>query len=198
MKKQHFITKTFIFSIFFSLSLVLQYEPLKVIAENRGAVSQKEERAPSKFSGSLDIRIHPQEGKLEPSVEPLISDPYQKRSGWDSNTKKVVLEIPGSSFEKVGIDDDINGGRGPRTLILYLSNPGSGEYTLQVIGRESDRYSLEIHALDCEMTSSSVIFTQVMITQGAVHQYRIKYSNMAGSRVDVQVQTEISLLKHPE
>ncbi|MBW2005872.1 MAG: hypothetical protein JRI72_14985 [Deltaproteobacteria bacterium] len=184
MKKGRLIIRVFIFSIFLAVCFALLGKTLNVLAEQEAAIAQDRSRELRKFSGSLDIRIHPQEGKLEPSVEFVVSDPRQRRAGWDSKTGKVILDIPGSSYETEGIDDAIEGELGPETLILYLAKPIPGDYALEVIGRESGSYSLEIQAYDCEMNPSRAMFIDVNVTEGVVHRYGIKYSNIAGEMVE--------------
>jgi len=184
MKNGHLIIKVFFLSIFFTVCFALLGKTLNILAEQESAIAQGQSPELRKFSVSLDIRIHPQEGKLEPSVEFVLSDPRQRRAGWDSKTGKVILDIPGSSYETEGIDDAIEGGVGPETLILYLAKPIPGDYALEVIGRESGSYSLEIQAYDCEMNPSRAIFIDVKVTEGAVHRYEIKNSNIAGEMVE--------------
>lgn len=141
-------------------------------------------KEPHKFEGALDIRIHPVGDRLEPPAELLLIDPQGRKVGNDPRTSETCTEIPNASYERESIADDVSGAPGPETAIIYVGNPESGEYCLQVIGRESSGYDLEIRAYDCEMDPSDAIFTNVTIHKDVDHTYLIKYSSKKGSKIE--------------
>lgn len=137
------------------------------------------------FSGSLDVRIHPREGDRKPPVALLLTDPKQRRVGWDPQKRERVQEIPGAFYEQESLEDAVTGDPGPVTLVLYVVNPVAGDYSLRVIGLEEGRYTLAVRALDRTRTPSRVEFSNVPITAGMVHRYRISHTNEPGSVVEV-------------
>jgi hypothetical protein len=139
-----------------------------------------------KFEGALDIRIHPVGEKLTPPAELLLIDPQSRKVGNDPRTSKTYAEIPNSSYERESIADDVSGAPGPETAIIYVGNPESGEYCLQVIGRESSGYDLEIRGYDCEMDPADAMFTNVTIQNEVEHTYLINYSNKKGSKIEAR------------
>jgi hypothetical protein len=136
-----------------------------------------------RFEGALDIRIHPVEDRLIPPAELLLIDPRGRKLGKDPRTDKTCAEIPNSSYERESIADDVSGAPGPETIIIHIGNPVSGEYSLQVIGREPSQYDLEIRGYDCEMDPSDAVFTNVTLHDDVDHIYLINYSNKKGNKI---------------
>jgi hypothetical protein len=127
-------------------------------------------------TGSLEVRLHPQEGKLEPPAELVLTDPLGRRTGLDPHGVEVSQAIPDSSYERESLTDDQTGAPGPVTLVLYVAHPATGEYRLQVIAHTSGHYSLEIRALDRELKPERAAFKDVPLAAGGVHTYRVRYA----------------------
>lgn len=137
-------------------------------------------------SGSLDIRLHPEEGKEKPPAQALLIDPQGRRTGWEEKTGEIIQEIHGSFYEEERIDDAVEGATGPATRILYLNKAIPGVYRLRIIGTNSYRYSLEVTAFDRSMNFSSKTFRDVEIDKNSTHLYSIEYSGEEDSKVKVQ------------
>ena len=186
----------------FALSLVLVMGvPGMVLAEpaqhqageQSGAMmplveKESRRRESFKFKGALDIRIHPHGDQLEPPAELLLIDPQGRKIGRDPITDTTFSEIPDASYGYEGIDDAVTGAPGPQTAIIDVRNPATGQYVLQVIGKESAKYDLAIRGYDCEMNPSDAEFLNLMIHKDSEHTYLIKYSNDIDSQIEV-VQT---------
>lgn len=118
---------------------------------------------PHKFEGAFDIRIHPVGTRMKSPSELLLTDPHGRKVGSDPRTSETYTEIPNSSYERESIADAMSGAPGPETAIIHIGNPVGGEYSLQVIGRTSSQYDLEIRGYDCDMDPSDATFTDVTI-----------------------------------
>jgi len=145
-----------------------------------------------KFEGALDIRIHPAGDQLEPPAELLLIDPEGRKVGRDPIADTTFSEVPDASYGYEGIDDAVSGAPGPQTAIIDIRNPGTGQYSLRVIGKESAKYDLAMRGYDCEMAPSDAEFLNVMIHKDSEHAYSIEYSNDKGSQIEV-VQTRDSI-----
>jgi len=168
MRKRLFLIQLFLLILIFSI-----------------AWGENNKKKSYSYVGALDIRIHPDEGNLNPPAELLLTDPKGRRVGNDPKRNKTFKEITNSSYEHEGIADAETGDPGPETAIIYIRNPIIGEYNLQVIGIKSSKYILEIRGYDCEMNHSSAEFTNVMINKNTEHHYLIRYSNKKESKIDV-------------
>ncbi len=159
----------------------------KVAVAPSGTKKAPEKKADAglKFEGALDIRIHPEEGKLKPAGELLLNDPQGRRTGKDARTNKTYQEILVSYYERESLADDVSGAPGPQTATINVQNPITGEYHLQVIGRVTGKYDLEVTGEDREGNPSKAEFTNVKIRKGAVHNYVISYSNKPNSKIEV-------------
>jgi hypothetical protein len=141
---------------------------------------------PQDSGGALDIRIHPAEGDLTPPTEFLLTDPRQRRSGRDGNTEKAHFEIPYSSYETESLQDAESGAPGPETRILNIRNPEEGQYSLLVRGIRAAAYSLEIRGYDRNMSASTQVFLNIVVSEGEEHEYLISYSRNSGSQISVR------------
>jgi hypothetical protein len=136
--------------------------------------------------GGLDVRIHAAEGKLKPAADLLLFDPQGRKTGKDSSARRTYTEIPSSSYERESLADDTGGAPGPETAVINVRNPAAGEYRLQVIGRFTGRYDLEIAGEDNAGEPSRVAFINVKVLRGAVHRYVINYPNSQGAKIAVR------------
>jgi len=135
--------------------------------------------------GSLDIRLHPGGRALHPPADLLLEGPAGRRTGYDPVTKSRLSAIPHSSLETEGIDDDVTGAPGPRSLVLFVGDPAGGVYRLQVIATRSGTYTLEVQGYDVEMEPSNKAFPNREISKGATHLYLILFSTQAGEGITV-------------
>ena len=142
---------------------------------------------PDEYLGGLDIRLYPEEGKLRPSAEFMLTEPGGKRLGKDPLTGADYREITAAFYEGEGLDDDETGEPGPETLVLDMSAPAPGEYVLKVTGTEDGYYSLDINAYDrdLKLKSANVGFTKVPIKKGRAHEYRFGFSLRPGSVLEI-------------
>lgn len=136
--------------------------------------------------GQLDIRIHPVEGQQTPPADLILIDPQGRRAGRDPRVDQMFRDIPGSSYETEGIDDDVTGAPGPETLIIYVGNAMSGEYTLHVVGIADAAYDLELRGVNRELNPSTVRFLDVDIEADSDHRYVIEYSSEPGKRIEAR------------
>jgi hypothetical protein len=137
------------------------------------------------YEASLDIRVHPGGAALQPPAELLLKSPDGRKTGVDPITRNRLSEIPQSSIAKEGIDDDVSGAPGPRSLVLYVRKPVTGFYSLQVIGVRSGSYTLEIQASDVELETSRKTFLDREISEGEIHLYLIEFDERAGEELAV-------------
>jgi hypothetical protein len=135
------------------------------------------------FIGALDIRIHSSEEKLYPPAELLLVDQEGRKTGHNPQTNKTYMEIPHASYEEESISDAVSGAPGPVTKIIHIRNPINGEYRLNLIGKESSEYDLEIKGYDCQMNPSHEKFLNEKILKNSEQEYNIQYSNKKGSKI---------------
>jgi hypothetical protein len=148
--------------------------------------AQKPGVEPPRFNGALDIRIHPQEGKLTPPAELLVTNPEGRKLGKDPFRDKTYGEMPRAYYEREGLDDAESGAPGPQSAIIYIGAPPPGQYRLQVFGIETANYTLEVTAYDREMNPSKAILVNIAVRRGRVNHYVIDYSNELGAKIKVR------------
>lgn len=134
--------------------------------------------------GQLDIRVHPAEGQQTPPADLILIDPQGRKTGHDPRIDQMFRDIPGSSYETEGIDDDVTGAPGPETLIIFVRNALGGEYTLRVVGIADAAYDLELRGVDRELNPSTVRFLDIDIQADSDHRYVIQYSAEPGERIE--------------
>ncbi len=120
--------------------------------------------------------------------EVLIADPLGRRTGLDPLTGQTFSEIPGSTYDTIGLDDEsdpANPVPGPDTKDLDIQRAIDGEYSLTVTGTGTGTYDLEIHAFDANQSPSQNTFLSVPISPGVVHKYVFDYSKVPGSQISV-------------
>ena len=140
----------------------------------------------SAASGGLDVRIHATGGNLKPAADLLLFDPQGRKTGNNSSARHTYKEIPSSFYERESLADDTSGAPGPETAVINVRNPPAGEYRLQVIGRFTGRYDLEIAEEDNAGEPSRIAFTNVKILRGAIHRYVINYPGTQGAKIAVR------------
>ena len=135
---------------------------------------------PEEFMGALDIRIHPEDGKLEPPAELLLKDPLERKIGADPRHGKSYREIPLAHYEFEGIDDAVSGAPGPQTGIIEIRNPVPGKYTLEIIGKTSGAYSMAIRGYDRNLKDSTIVLKKAKITPGVRRTFSFMFSDEVG------------------
>jgi hypothetical protein len=135
---------------------------------------------PEDFTGALDVRIHPGDGKLKPPAELLLKDPRGRIIGHDPRADKSYREIPGSSYEFEGIDDAVSGAPGPQSGIIELRNPLDGIYVLEIIGKEPGYFILEITGYDKDLNASKIFLKETPIAPKASRRFTFSYDSRRG------------------
>lgn len=158
-------------------ALLAVLTPLLSTAGSRGAVpalpAPGAQVSLPEVEWSLDIRLHPETGKLEPPAELLLTDPAGRRLGKAPGAGHAVAEIPRSHYQREGLDDCQTGAPGPQSAALYLNRPVPGDYHLQVLGREDGRYDLEVAAFGPNPRPAKALITDTAIRQGERQIYRL-------------------------
>ncbi len=140
------------------------------------------EEAPAPgLAGALEIRLASEEDRMNPPAEMVLTGPGQRRTGYDVRSGGVFQEIPGSSYEWEGS----RGGWGPREVIIRVSNPASGLYSLRLIATRTGKYRLYMRGLDREQTAADLRFTDAKILKGTEQHYLINFSP-EGPRLDAR------------
>jgi hypothetical protein len=135
---------------------------------------------PEEFTGALDIRIHPEDGELEPPAELLLKDPLGRKIGADPRHGKSYQEIPLAHYEFEGIDDAVSGAPGPQTGIIEIRNPVPGKYTLEVIGKTAGNYSMAIRGYDRNLKNTDIVLKKAKIAPGARRTFSFTFSDQVG------------------
>lgn len=168
------------------VAAVLAQQPPTAPLPAPGA-SQAPDNACEEFQGALSVHIHPLGTHLRPAAELLLTDPKGRKTGLDPAQRKAYQEIPNSSYELEGIDDDETGEPGPSSGIVDVwCAPEEGEYTLEVIGILRGQYQLEVVGTDLELEPSHRLLGPLSIRPGARHKYVIGYERRPGAQVKVR------------
>ncbi len=134
------------------------------------------------------------EGSMQNAVELVVTDPQGRKTGNDPQANKNYSEIPWTSYGYEGLDDDETGEPGPETGVVEFCNPVPGEYKVQVFGKTTGKYSIEVYATSKESVGknglpdavqSSAMLDNVSIKKGAVQTLTVKYSREPGEKVGI-------------
>lgn len=131
--------------------------------------------AADEYWGALDIRIHPEYGKLMPSADFLLIDPTGKKAGAVSG--KTFSEFAAGFADYEGLEDDETGEPGPSSGVIDISNPAEGGYVLRITGTEDGRYSIELNGYNRLPDNSHAEVLDAPIKKGEVKEYRFSYSS---------------------
>lgn len=134
---------------------------------------------------ALDIRIHPGEGRLTPPGELLLLSPGGKRIGQDPRSGRTYQEIPQAYYEYESIADAKSGAAGPKSGIIYLPNPANGVYRLQVTGRITGKYFLEITAFNQGRPPLKALSRPRQIRKNEIQSYSIRCLFEKGGHLEV-------------
>ena len=101
-------------------------------------------------------------------------------------------EIPRGSYSTEAQDDQGRDGNGPKSKVLEICSPQTGYYQLQVIGRASGEYELDVQASNKEvldsagrpmMLDSRVDQPSASIRRGVTQNFTLYFSRTPGVRV---------------
>jgi hypothetical protein len=143
--------------------------------------------AAPEMAGTLDIRLHPEEGKLSPPAELLLQDPQGRWIGYDPRRLQNYQGIPRASYDMESLEDEETGAPGPETAIINLPNALSGNYILRVIATERGKYTLEVRAYDRDLSVTEMQFAGMATKRGAVNYYLIRFSHRQGTVTRLEV-----------
>jgi len=120
--------------------------------------------------------------------ELLITNPAGQRLGFDPLTNLSFAEIPGSSYNDVGLEDDET--ETPDDTVdpaksLELVSPPIGDYNLTITGTGTGTYNMEIQALDTNGQPSQQTFQNVPIAPNQVQQIVVHYDSTPGAQVQL-------------
>jgi hypothetical protein len=98
---------------------------------------------------------------------------------------KAYKEIPEASyeFEVLAGEKPIVADSGEIPLkagVIAVKNPQSGEYTLEIIGKETGRYVIEIIGYDRDKKPSKIRLENEMTSRGAVRELSFSYTDQPG------------------
>ena len=100
----------------------------------------------------------------------ILTDPQGRQTGRDPLAKLEHRTIPLAAY--------VDGGIGPRTILLDLRQPTDGSYILQVTGIAPGTYTLDLRAWDRNGTATARPELRNVPTEpGVVHLYRLDYSS---------------------
>lgn len=120
---------------------------------------------------SLSIRLNI--GKpygTTPPAELLLIDPLNRKTEYDSFSKTNYSELPDSSYEVIGLDDEL------ATMDLDMVGPVAGDYNLYVIGKIKGGYTVDISLWDAEENTFKE-FKDISIELNEVHLINIRLTN---------------------
>jgi hypothetical protein len=120
--------------------------------------------------------------------ELLITNPAGQRLGFDPSTNLSFAEIPGSSYNDVGLEDDET--ETPDDTVdpaksLELVSPSIGDYNLTITGTGTGTYNMEVQAMDVNGLPSQQTFQNVPIAPNQVQQIIIHYDSTPGAQIQL-------------
>jgi hypothetical protein len=115
-------------------------------------------------------------------VEAVITDPLGRRTGLNPQSNTKFKEIPKAYYGQY-----TSHGPDQRDIPKLLDIPGAmdGEYTLTVIGTGEGTYSSDMTASDLGGNISTFILKDIPTAPNMVHTYKINYSGVAGSQLQI-------------
>ena len=109
-------------------------------------------------------------------VELLVTDQFNRRTGYDPTTQTTVNEIPGSIYtvEEPIIDQDTGLPLGGAQKVLYLPQAEAGSYVLTVIGIGNGPYTVDFQTIDLDgnFSNNSV---HGLVSLGTIYNYSYDY-----------------------
>jgi len=107
-------------------------------------------------------------------IELMVTGPDGKRTGYLGKKKENLKEIPKANYfdeesNRVGKDRASNASKE-----LWIENPSSGTYVLQIIGTKTGIYTANFHIQDKSARGRQVIIKGV-ISKGKVHEVKVNY-----------------------
>jgi len=110
--------------------------------------------------------------------EMLITDPLNRRTGYDYSIRgkvretpdpRLLQEIPNSSYEDGNV---INESRS-----FHIEEPLPGDYTLKIIGTQKCRYGGRIWVTDQNNNSAVIDINGGIISPGEIQSYKVSYDS---------------------
>lgn len=151
--------------------------------------SEKKNRLAGPNYAAVSIYLYPSRHRIYPSCSLLIENSEELKTGYDPVKGLYYNEIPGSVYEELVADNDVQNplplDQLPRTELLDIPRPSDGEYKLYVIGTETGTYGLDIKVWDSDLNFSQKKFRDVPITPGETHTYSYNYSRTGGSDIEI-------------
>ena len=107
----------------------------------------------------------------------VITDPLERKAGYDPTTDTLYEEIPGAYYLYEGLSDAF-GKQEPRVAkTLTIPDPVDGPYLITVYGIGNGAYTMEASAMDWQGVTMDRIFTGT-VTEGQVITYKVTYSEV--------------------
>jgi hypothetical protein len=143
--------------------------------------------------GQLELSYHTQDG-LPPNVGMLVTDPRERRIGYDPAGPNAWQELPQAQAFVDCADQDADGQ--PRSCVgwIQICGPVSGTYTLEIIASEDSKYSIDVSAVSSQQrdgkplqaTESRIKIEDEAIRKGFRQEFLLDYSREPGSKVAVR------------
>ena len=151
--------------------------------------SEKKNRPAGPNYAAVSIYLYPSRHRIYPSCSLLIENSEELKTGYDPVKELYYNEIPGSVYEELVADNDVQNplplDQLPRTRLIDISKPFEEGYTLHVIGTETGTYGLDIKVWDSDLNFSQKKFRKIPIILGETHTYSFYYSKTGGDDVEV-------------
>ncbi len=115
------------------------------------------------------------------SADFLIADASGEKTGFDPITGSVLQQIPTSSYVKGSIDDDETGAAGPDFHSIQIFRPGSGVYTVTVVGHKLGEYNLAITPFAQDGSAEPQLLIPGIAGLNSNSTFTVQYSPTLGS-----------------
>ena len=125
--------------------------------------------------------------QVDPPIETLLIDPSGRKKGYNPDTASLIHEIPHAIYaqdDSIGIDseEDVPASEQPPAYsALEVTQPMSGEYQIQVFGKEVGEYELSVrgHTSDAELRLEQKYFG--LTEKGRIAEFRLNFNKTPGS-----------------
>ena len=122
-----------------------------------------------------------------PPIETLVIDPMGRKTGYDPATASLVYEIPNSIYEQdasIGIDseEDVPASEQPPAYSdLDATQAMSGEYKIQLLGKDAGEYELSVRGMTAaaELSLEQKYFG--VTEKGRITEFRLNFNKTPGS-----------------
>ena len=136
---------------------------------------------------SIDVTSRDKQGIfINPNVEFFLIDPLNRKTGQDPINKLDYNEIPASNYWRYTVEDPETGESGSASIILEVGQIVSGDYQIEVIGKNKGTYTIEILIYDVDQNPTSEDFENIPITPGEMHTYIFHFEKTPGYEVKIK------------